>query len=145
MYQIGLAFSSDGKRFRRLPAEESPYQQAGLAVLAKTALTGVRFDLGIVSDPMVVLKDGTHHLWFSSFALKGTTPVINGTSCAVSKDGITWSFHPGNPVIPEVGMPTVLWNPVKQRFEMRANLEEPERAKVLPYKDIATYATTLSY
>ena len=48
----------------------------------------------LVSDPELVLVDGTYHLWFSSFACKDAncaTITDFGIAHATSPDGITWT------------------------------------------------------
>lgn len=91
-YAIGAAFSADGVTFTRVAAAESPHGQAGLVLTGAQAYPGA---VGaIVSDPDVVLVDGTYHLWFSSFACEGAdcaTVSAFGIAHATSTDGIHWA------------------------------------------------------
>jgi hypothetical protein len=126
-YQVGLAFSADGKRFTRLPASESPYGQAGLVLMARHAFPNVpAVTDGIVADPEVVLKDGIFHLWFSSFGTNAAGQnATAGISYATSSNGIQWTPSQKNPLQSLWGnnpggpaQPSVLWNPAKGGFEM---------------------------
>lgn len=124
-YGIGLAFSSDGKTFTRLPAEESPHGVAGLVVKPDPPKEGPNWDLIHVSDPHVVLRDGTYHLWYTSFSFDDK-PYL-AISYATSRDGIRWEKH-GHAIKPELewetaranephlGRPYVQWT--GKRFEM---------------------------
>jgi hypothetical protein len=126
-YQIGLAVSADGRTFHRLPAEESPYHQAGLVLRAAEALPDVNgLAGGIVSDPEVQLIHGVYQLWFSSFGNDAKLGILAfGISHATSADGIHWTPSPNNP-IPGLRnsrnaggqQPSVAWNPVLGRWEM---------------------------
>ncbi len=79
-YQIGVAFSADGKSFTRLPAAESPYANAadtgfrhieGLLLLGKDAFPGLAdVGAGVVADPEVIFDGANYHLFFSSLAAK---------------------------------------------------------------------------
>ena len=121
-WQLGLAFSPDGRSFTRLPADESPYAgQAtpfvaidGLVLLARDAFPGVaNVASGIVADPEVIAYGGAYHLYFSSVAVDaagGYVPDTYGISQAVSTDLIHWTPAIGNP-IPALyggGQPTIL-------------------------------------
>ncbi len=90
---IGAAFSADGITFTRVPAAESPHDQDGLVLTGKDAYP-IATTLGaIVADPELTLVDGVYHLFFSSFACKGTdcaTVDSSGIAHATSTDGIHW-------------------------------------------------------
>ncbi|MDB4962160.1 MAG: hypothetical protein JWP01_2159 [Myxococcales bacterium] len=93
-YQIGAAFSADGRTFTRVPAAQSPHGKDGLVLTGLQVFpTGAD---GIVSDPEVVLVDGIYHLYFSSLSCSGATcATIDtfGVSHATSPDGITWTIE----------------------------------------------------
>lgn len=129
-YQIGVAFSADGRSFERLPASESPYAGQttpyqnieGLLMLGRDAFPGMSgvYD-GLVADPDVVIVDGTWHLHFSSMPVdESYAPLDFGISHATSPDGLHWTMSQDNPVW--VGMqPSVVWDDVAARFELYYN------------------------
>lgn len=94
-YGIGLAFSSDGKNFTRLPASESPYGVKGLVLKPNPPQpSGSQWDLIHVADPHVLVKDGIYHMWYSSFSWDEAAQKSYITiSYATSKDGITWEKY----------------------------------------------------
>ncbi len=135
-YEIGLAFSPDGKAFSRLPASESPYGEAGLVLRGEQALPEVTgMALGIVADPTLVLEpDGTFRMWMSSAAFDPSGNALAfGIAHAASADGIHWTPTPGNPLatlrrsgeLSSGQQPSVLWNPAKQRYEMWFTNDRP--------------------
>lgn len=76
-YQIGVAFSADGKHFTRMPAAESPYPVAGsgfrkvegLLLLARDAFPAATHAAnGVVADPEAIFDGTSWHLLFSSLA-----------------------------------------------------------------------------
>jgi predicted GH43/DUF377 family glycosyl hydrolase len=93
-YQIGAAFSADGRTFTRVSAADSPHGKAGL-VLTGTQVYPTGTD-GIVADPELVLVGSTYHLFFSSFSCNGTncaTIATYGVAHATSTDGINWTIE----------------------------------------------------
>ncbi|MBI5538197.1 MAG: hypothetical protein HY898_36080 [Deltaproteobacteria bacterium] len=130
-YQIGVAFSADGRSFQRLPASESPYAGKttpyqnieGLLLLGRDAfpgMTGVHD--GLVADPEIVVVDGTWHLYFSSMPVDVSyTPLAFGISHATSTDGLHWTMSQGNPVVPGGMQPSVVYNDAIPRFELFYN------------------------
>jgi hypothetical protein len=91
-YNIGAAFSADGKTFTRITAAESPHAKEGLVLTGADAYPGSTG--AIVADPELAYVGGVYHLWFSSFACAGTmceTVTAYGISHATSTDGIHWS------------------------------------------------------
>jgi hypothetical protein len=107
-YQIGLAFSSDGKSFTRLPAAESPYagQQTpygnveGLILLGRDAFPGVPGVAdGLVADPEAVFDGTTVHLFFSSLAVDPDGgPLAFGIGHATSLDGVHFTAAMDNAI-----------------------------------------------
>jgi hypothetical protein len=78
-YQLGVAFSADGKKFTRMPAAESPYagkstgfrKHEGLLLMARDAFPGTaNVESGVVADPEVVFDGSGYHLFFSSLAAR---------------------------------------------------------------------------
>lgn len=127
-YQIGLAFSRDGRRFARLPANESPYAWSGLVLVVQHALPAwPEVTDGVIADPDVVLKDSAFHMWFSTLALNRRGQVVSGgIGHAVSRNGVSWRASRKNPlpslmrerpIIPST-QPSVVWNDRKRSFEM---------------------------
>lgn len=127
-YQIGLAFSRDGRHFARLPAAESPYAWAGLVLVIQHALPGFpQVTDGAVADPDVLLKDGIFHMWFTTIALNRRGEVVTGgISHAISRGGSSWHPSRKNPLpslmrerpITASTQPSVVWNARKRSFEM---------------------------
>jgi hypothetical protein len=84
---IGVAFSADGKVFTRA----SQVLDGAQILSASTRAT--------VSDPDVVLANGTYHVWFSTFGCNGsgcTTADVRGIGHATSTDGTTWTLDSPN-------------------------------------------------
>ena len=126
-YQIGAAFSADGKTFTRIPASMSPHGKAGLVLTgAQVYPTG---SAGIVADPEVVLVNGIYHLYFSSFSCGGTncaTVETFGIAHAYSPDGIAWTVEeaPVRSLLKTSALtsggqqPSVIYDPVHCKWEM---------------------------
>ncbi|GMR08190.1 MAG: hypothetical protein BMS9Abin26_1195 [Gammaproteobacteria bacterium] len=135
-YQIGLAYSADGKSFtRHRPGLDN---QPGLVLVANASIFGKqlpgRFGDGLLADPEVLFHDGRFHMWFSSYAesvpvpasVNGRSPLAFGISHASSLDGVTWVTGHDNPLrslskpgeIPAGQQPSVLFNPSSRQFEM---------------------------
>ena len=138
-YRIGFAYSADGKVFTRISAKESPYGIAGMVLHPKDALASLgKVAEGVVADPDVVLKDGTFHMWFSSFACKGKCTQSDylgfGIGYASSKDGIHWKPASKNPLPTLAGAkaPSVIWNDNRRRFEMWFTWDDPDETKQIP-------------
>ncbi len=117
-WQLGLAYSPDGKTFTRLPAADSPYASAatpfqdvtGLVLLASDAFPALtNLGPGIVADPELHKRGDTWHLWFSSLAMSrdGQTALAYGVSHATSTDLVHWTMTPTNPVIVGAATPAV--------------------------------------
>lgn len=148
-YQIGLAYSADGKSFiRHTPGVGN---RPGLVLVADAALFGGSlpgvFGDGLVADPEVVFKDSQFHMWFSSYAESvpvpaspdGRSPLAFGIAHATSVDGISWSFSHDNPLssLAKAGevaagqQPSVLLNPVTNQYEMWfSNDSEAEKSTI---------------
>lgn len=121
-WQLGVAFSPDGKHFTRLSAAESPYAGRatpfasieGLALLASDAFPGVaNVHRGIVADPEVLWYGGVYHLYFSSVAVDASGAYVANTygiSHATSTDLIHWTAALNNPIPALIGggQPTIL-------------------------------------
>jgi len=128
-YEIGLAFSADGKQFSRLPAGESPYGEAGLVLRGEEVLHTVEgMALGVVADPTLILEpDGTLRMWMSAYAEDADhSPLAFGISEASSPDGIHWTPAAVNPLpslrrpgeVAAGQQPSVLYNPRTNLYEM---------------------------
>ena len=107
-YQIGLAYSADGKNFtRHLPGINN---KPGLVLVANASIFGVTLPGtlgdGTTSDPEVIFKDGVYQMWFSSYAESvqnpvtpnGRLPLAFGISHMTSSDGVNWSTNHANPL-----------------------------------------------
>lgn len=129
-YQIGLAFSADGKSFTRYSPGLN--NKPGLVLEANadlfgTSLPGV-FGDGLVADPEVIYRNNLYQMWFSSYAetVPVRTPLAFGIAHATSNDGITWSAAQANPLstLAKFGevtagqQPSVLFNAIANQYEM---------------------------
>jgi len=126
-YQIGAAFSADGRSFTRVPAVESPHNKDGLVLTGKQVYpTGSD---GIVADPEVALVDGIYHLFFSSFSCSGASCANTdtfGVAHATSADGITWTIKeaPVRSLLRTSALtsggqqPSVIYDPIHCKWEM---------------------------
>ena len=140
-YQIGMAFSADGRTFERPSASESPYAESptpfenidGLVWYGSDAFpTLANMHDGLVADPEVVIVDGVWHLFSSSFAVdENYSPIAFGISHATSTDGIHWVSGANNPVIGGQ-QPSVIWD--GSRFEIFYNGDSEEEKAELPSK-----------
>ncbi len=121
IYGIGVAFSSDGKSFTRLPASESPFGVDGLVL--KPSPPQVDRDMADflnVSDPFVVRRNGRWEMWYTTMNFVASTRrTFFDIAYATSDDGIHWqkrgevikpdlSWERADPEEPHVGRPTVL-------------------------------------
>ena len=146
-YQIGLAYSADGKFFTRYSPGLN--NKPGLVLVADAALFGTlsggTFGDGLVADPSVVVKDGVYHMWFSSYAetvtASGRTPLAFGISHVTSSDGITWSAGgQDNPLntLAKTGetsagqQPSVLFNTGTNQFEMWFSNDSDTEKQAIP-------------
>jgi hypothetical protein len=104
-YQIGLAFSADGRSFTRVAAQDSPYGKAGLILQGGDVFPGLPgLADGSVADPEIVFDGATFHLLFSSVAIDAMNHALAfGISHASSTDGIHFTAAAGNPIASLVG------------------------------------------
>ena len=129
-YQIGLAYSADGKSFtRHTPGLNN---KPGLVLVANAALFGTSlpgiFGDGLVADPDVIYRNNLYHMWFSSYAetVPSRTPLAFGIAHATSNDGVTWNAPHSNPLstlaksgeVASGQQPSVLFNPTAAQYEM---------------------------
>ncbi len=148
-YQIGLAYSADGKSFTRVTPGLN--NQPGLTLAADAALFGNlpgAYGDGLVADPDVIYKNNSFHIWFSSYAETvpnpvaptGRTPLAFGISHAVSSDGVNWTFPHDNPLpsLRKPGetasgqQPSVLFNPARNQYEMWFTNDTANESKTVP-------------
>lgn len=142
-YQIGVAFSADGKKFTRMPAAESPYagkatgfrKHDGLLLLARDAFPGTaNVESGVVADPEVVFDGSTYHLFFSSLASKADR--VSYLGYGVSHATLSATASPrlamaaGNPQIPGASQPSVIRT--ESGYELYAVYDSPEDAARTP-------------
>lgn len=126
IYRIALAISRDGVRFEPIPTERSRGGVAGVLFGTEEALGAPEIEGNFITDPTVVLVDGTFHMW--TFCAV-TIPEPNGGVCYhTSPDGYTWThrgistgFTRGAPI-----QPTVWYDPIDEEFEMLVILDTPE-------------------
>ncbi len=127
-YQIGIAFSADGKHFTRVPAAESAYEgidtgypsNEGLGLLGIDMLSGTPgIADGLLADPELHEVDGTLHLFTSSMAVDAAgVPLNYGVSHATSMDGIHWTPQPSNPQIDGGAQPSLVRDPASSEYEL---------------------------
>ena len=149
-YQIGLAYSPDGKSFtRHTPGLSS---KPGLVLTASMPIFGG--DLpgtlgdGVVADPEVLHKDNLFHMWFSSYAETvpipvsptGRTPLAFGIAHMTSSDGVNWSTSHANPLaslrkpgdVASGQQPSVLFNQNTNQYEMWFSNDTDTEKRSLP-------------
>jgi hypothetical protein len=141
-YQIGLAYSADGKSFTRvLPGLNN---KPGLVLVADAALFGASlpgvFGDGLVADPDVIYRNNLFQMWFSSYAETASrSPLAFGISYATSTDGVIWSAPHANPLstlakpgdVAAGQQPSVLFNPATSKYEMWfSNDTDAEKATI---------------
>lgn len=127
-YQVGIAFSADGKHFTRVPEAESAYagkdtgypSNEGLGLLGKDMLADTPgIADGLIADPELFVADGVIHLFTSSMAVDNTGQPLNfGLSHATSTDGIHWTPQPGNPQVSGGAGPSIVHDPMKSEYEL---------------------------
>ena len=147
-YQIGAAFSADGRTFTRVPAAESPHGKDGLVLTGRQVYpTGSD---GIVADPDVALVDGLYHVFFSSFSCSGAscaTTETFGVAHATSPDGITWTIKeaPVRSLLRTSALtsggqqPSVIYDPVHCKWEMwlRSDLAADVTSQPVSFNNMA--------
>lgn len=101
---IGLAFSSDGRHFTRLPANESPAGEEGLILSARAAFpASAGVTQGCVGEPRISIYDGKYTMSFFRVATNDKGEVLAaGLGSATSTDGIKWTLQTGSPVTVEL-------------------------------------------
>lgn len=142
-YQIGVAFSADGKSFTRMPASESPYfgkstgfrNIEGLLLLGRDAFPGLAgVENGLVADPEVVFDGKDYHLFFSSLATKAdrTSYLAYGVSHAklTSLSSPRVSVLAGNPALVGAAQPSVIRT--ESGYEMYVVYDSAEDAAKVP-------------
>ncbi len=108
-FQIGVAYSSDGRSFTRVASAASPYGKEGLVFRVEDSMPayapgGSGSDVGIVTtgvvgDPELAIVDGELLMWFAVIGLDADDgDVDGGIGLARSSDGITWTADTGNPI-----------------------------------------------
>lgn len=112
---VGLAFSSDGRQFTRLPASQSPFGRDGLVI-----------DTGI-TEPNVVVANGNFHLF-------GSAPA--GIVHETSSDLIHWTASVANPVIAGGAHPAVFVS--DSGFEMYLSVDSAADVSTIPFRYDAT-------
>ncbi|MBK8479664.1 MAG: hypothetical protein IPL40_00580 [Proteobacteria bacterium] len=138
-YQLGLALSADGTRFSRLSAAASPYGLAGLVLTAGDAFPSLpSVNGGVVADPVLALKDGVFHLWFSSLGCSDgnvcepSKIVAFGIGHATSADATHWTMDAGNPVLKGGQQPSVSWDPHDCVFELWYSYKDGSEGDTIP-------------
>jgi len=142
-YQIGAAFSADGKHFTRMPAAESPYPVAtsgfrkveGLMLLARDVFpASVGAVDGVVADPEIAFDGTTYHLLFSSLASEADRETF--LAFGVSGATITSLASPRlqmtatNPVLVGASQPSIIR--VDDEYELYAVYDSPDDLALIP-------------
>jgi hypothetical protein len=143
-WQLGLAFSADGKTFTRVAspysAAATPFQDVtGLVLLARDAFPQIANQGdGILADPELVKIGDTWRLYFSSAAMNSaeTMALAYGISTATSTDLIHWMPGTANPLLVGAGQPAVL--ATNGLLEMWFNRDSDEDKAMVPSTVFAT-------
>jgi hypothetical protein len=163
-YQIGVAYSADGKRFTRMPASESPYagkatgfrKVEGLMLLARDAYPGKPEVVnGVVADPEVVFDGTSYWLFFSSLGTESDRSryLTFGISRAKIDNIASPRLSPssGNPLLFGAAQPSVIRT--EAGYELYAFYDLPEDDARVPlrfnqmygiYKHLSTDLQTFS-
>ena len=142
-YQLGVAFSADGKKFTRMPAAESPYagkstgfrKHEGLLLMARDAFPGTaNVESGVVADPEVVFDGSGYHLFFSSLAARAdrTSYLAYGVSHATLTSLATpkLALASGNPQLVGAAQPSIIRT--EDGYELYAVYDSPEDTARMP-------------
>jgi hypothetical protein len=153
-WQLGIAFSADGRHFTRLPAADSPYAGQptpftkidGLLLLGQDLFTG--FDGtapvagGAAADPELVRVGDTYHLWAGALGVDAAgAPVVNasytrlayGIVHATSTDLLHWTVTPGeNPVLMGAGQATVVRDEAAGQLHLWYSLDQGSDLEGIP-------------
>ena len=139
-YQIGLAWSADGRSFTR--DQPGVGGRPGLLLTAASVLASVPgYADGLVADPEAVVRNGEILLWCSSYAENpARSPLAFGISHARSTTGAAWTFPAANPLasIYKAGalaggeQPAVIYDPGQARFTMWFKNDAASETALLP-------------
>ena len=143
-YQIGLAYSADGKFFSRISPGIN--NSLGLVLIPTkelfgATLPGILGD-GVVADPEVLYQNNLFHMWFSCFAETAPvrSPLAYGLGHATSRDGVVWEFPNANPLatlykqgdVSGGVQPSVLFNTSIAKYEMWFSNDNSEDKVSIP-------------
>ena len=146
-YQIGLAFSADGRSFvRHTPGIGG---KPGLVLTYATVLAGIPgLADGLIADPEVVVRGGTLELWCSSLADDAShNPLGFGICLARSTDGITWTTPAQNPLpslfkpadVAGGQQPAVLFDATQNRYHMWFKNDTAAESALIPTSYFTAY------
>ena len=128
-YKIALARSQDGIRFTPISAEESPVGAEGVLFGTPEVTGGPDVFGNFITDPVVVVRDGTFHMW--TLCIEQFPQTFGGVCYHTSNDALNWTQHGlvnglqrAFPV-----QPTVYYNPVARRFEMYVVMDTPDEER----------------
>jgi hypothetical protein len=115
---LGVAYSSDGRSFRRLKSGESPYGQDGLVLSLAPVYADKGRSRSFFSSPQVAFSNSSYELWYSIMSVDGEGKVASaGISHATSADGITWKMDSENQLTVHIGNQ----NPSREKLSRRLN------------------------
>jgi hypothetical protein len=92
-FSIGVAMSTDGRNFERLPSSRSPYSVAGLLFRPEAQLAnGSHARRASMVDPRLTSLKGSLSLWYGQVGYDSSEKPVS--ACVVgadSADGLSWS------------------------------------------------------
>src|SRR5438270_12823473 len=126
-----LAQSIDTKKWPAEFVKFVPYQAAPVFAAAKG-----QWDAKIRERGWVVREDGVYKLWYTGY--DGTADGRRMLGLATSPDGVAWTRHPANPLVPDHWVEDVMVVKDGGRYLMFAEGEN-DRAQLLTSPDGVTW------
>jgi hypothetical protein len=145
-YQIGVAFSADGKTFTRMPASESPYANTpttgfrkidGLVLLGRDVFgTLAELGNGLVADPEVIFDGIGYQLFFSSLASKADRSqfldfgISRARINSMNTPRLSFESPNLNPVLRGGSQPSIIHT--ETSYELYAVYDSPDDSALMP-------------
>lgn len=120
---IGLAFSADGRNFKRINAGNSPYSVEGLVLTAADAFSDSKDVVeGCLGQPNVTFDGGKFALSFYKVGCGASGQILGaGISTATSQDGVNWQIEAASPVTVNIVGKNTTAGPLVERLKQLAD------------------------